>query len=235
MGLDIVEFFMAVEDEFGITINDSEAEYINTPKQMALYVMSCLKIEECTPPAFCASQSQFYRLRSILMREFSLSRQKVRLETPIGEIFQDGNSKKEWNKLDKALDYSFPSSGFPCFVLPSLLYCFFLNLFFILLVINLCTEIKLGTVLIIYLLILFFIIPDEYSKKSWISATRSVTSIKTVRDLVHFVKPRTDFPERSGSFEFVLSRIIYIASDQFGVPEEEIRPDSHFVEDLGVC
>ena len=60
MGLDIVEFIMAVEERFGIEIPDGDAEKPATLRQLVDYIMT--KVKPGTNPG-CLTQREFYRLR----------------------------------------------------------------------------------------------------------------------------------------------------------------------------
>ncbi|MCL2308696.1 MAG: phosphopantetheine-binding protein [Proteobacteria bacterium] len=42
MGLEVVEFVQAVEEEFGIKIKETDAEHLITPRKVADYVAFCL-------------------------------------------------------------------------------------------------------------------------------------------------------------------------------------------------
>ena len=84
MGLEAVEIVMAVEDRFGIAIEDAEAEKTATPGMLIELVMS--KVGR-TNDAACLTQRAFHRLRGMLMRQFGLKRNQIRPDTPLAELF----------------------------------------------------------------------------------------------------------------------------------------------------
>lgn len=63
MGLDTVELVIAFEDEFGIAIDNEDAEKIRNPRDVAVYVISRVRTNPDDP---CLSQIGFYRIRTIL-------------------------------------------------------------------------------------------------------------------------------------------------------------------------
>jgi hypothetical protein len=94
MGLDGVEILLAVEEEFDISIDDSDAANLITPRMLADYVFARLgKIEGVK--GRCLSQAGFYRIRSALTREFGALRKGVLPESPIRD-FLNGNIRKQW-------------------------------------------------------------------------------------------------------------------------------------------
>jgi len=99
MGLDTVELVMAFEDEFGIVITDGEAEKMETPGLVADYVMERVRTRKDYP---CASQAAFYRLRTVLMREFGIPRHDIRPGMPLQRVLGH-DVRGNWKKLGKVL------------------------------------------------------------------------------------------------------------------------------------
>lgn len=97
MGLDGVELVMAWEETFGITISDAEAEKILTPRQ----AVDCIfgKLEQRTGPAECLSQRAFHGVRRSIMKEFSISRREIRLDTKLARLIPLQGRSRHWNNL----------------------------------------------------------------------------------------------------------------------------------------
>jgi acyl carrier protein len=76
MGLDLVELVMDVEDSFGITIADSDAEKIQTVGQLYQYVRQRLGQRSITP---CPTATAFHRVRLALGDAGVARREDVRL------------------------------------------------------------------------------------------------------------------------------------------------------------
>lgn len=74
MGLDGVELVMSVEESFGITLEDAEAEAILTPGDLINVVLR--KVSVSTASA-CLAQRAFHRVRASLMRQLALPRATI--------------------------------------------------------------------------------------------------------------------------------------------------------------
>jgi acyl carrier protein len=101
MGLDGVEIAMAVEEDFDIIIDDSEAEKLSTPGKLIDYVMA--KVGR-TDRAACLTQRAFHRLRSSLMRQFGLKRNQIRTETLLAALFPRQTRKVKLREVLDSLD-----------------------------------------------------------------------------------------------------------------------------------
>lgn len=100
MGLEGVEIVMAVEESFGITIADDEAEKIRTPR--ALVELVCSKVA-VTDQANCLSQRAFYRARRALMDTLGVTRKDIRLDTKLEQLIPASSRRESWQKLRQAL------------------------------------------------------------------------------------------------------------------------------------
>src|SRR2546430_2048787 len=98
MGLDIVEFVMAVEEAFDIAIPDDEAEQATTPGKLADLVM---KKVGATDRSTCLSSRAFYLLRRYTVNELKIPRKYLRPDTPLGAIVPKQSRKGSWEKLKK--------------------------------------------------------------------------------------------------------------------------------------
>ncbi|MGH7489733.1 MAG: hypothetical protein ACREMY_29640, partial [bacterium] len=83
MGLDIVEYVMAVEEAFEIDIPDSDAAQLETPAKLIDYVCARLSQSGDGPPLV---QTAFYWLRRALAEELHLSRDQIRPSTTIEQL-----------------------------------------------------------------------------------------------------------------------------------------------------
>lgn len=91
MGLDGVELVMRVEDEFGLTIEDREAESLFTPRQLVELVM--VKVGR-TDHAVCLTQRAFHRVRRTMMRHLTLPRAAIRSETSMEQLIPPDNRRR---------------------------------------------------------------------------------------------------------------------------------------------
>src|SRR5947208_17042067 len=83
MGLDAVEIVMAVEKDFDIQIEDSEAEQILTPGQLIDLVMS--KVATTTTD-ICLTHRSFNLLRQFFVRRYAFPRNQLKPDTSLQTI-----------------------------------------------------------------------------------------------------------------------------------------------------
>lgn len=128
MGLDGVELVMEIEDEFGISIGDEDAEKLTTVGQTAAYVVDRLRQKSPGPVAGAPvstaasparpSASAFYQLRRELRSRFGVSRRRVLPSSRIGDLVSARADRERWNDLAIACGFlrergSLFSPGFP--------------------------------------------------------------------------------------------------------------------------
>ena len=89
----MIEIALAVEEEFGIDLPDSEVGFVRTPADLIDLVCGLL----ATPgrPS-CLSQQAFYRLRKGLMEVLGVSREQVRLETRLADLAPVDDCRPWW-------------------------------------------------------------------------------------------------------------------------------------------
>lgn len=100
MGLDGVEIVMKVEEAFGITIEDSEAEKTVTPGQLIDLVLS--KVGRTIDEA-CLTQRAFHRLRVSLMRRLGIQRHQIRPDTSLGSLFPRSTRKENFRQISREI------------------------------------------------------------------------------------------------------------------------------------
>jgi|LQYC01.1.fsa_nt_gi Acyl carrier protein len=98
MGLDLLEFVLAVEDAFGLAIPDEVAETLTTPGLLVDYLESRLAPSP-NPP--CLHQRAFHRLRRAGMKVLDRPRSAFALETPWETLLHRGRHSREWNLLHR--------------------------------------------------------------------------------------------------------------------------------------
>jgi hypothetical protein len=96
MGLDIVEFVIAVEGSFGIHIPDKDAETLLTPRLLADYIAHRLDLTVGLD-RICLTQRAFYRSRQATVQRFGVDRRSLRPQTLLREVL--GSRKSEWKAL----------------------------------------------------------------------------------------------------------------------------------------
>ncbi len=221
MGLDSVELVLATEEEFGIHIDDADAEKITTPGMLADYVASRLG-STAAGQGHCRTQAGFYRLRAGLVKHFGARRKEVRPDSDI-RTFLTGDTRKQWEKLKTAIDAPrLPelecrkSISYPlCFGMPLAG-----ALLLLLATVPAWTLLPAALVLFIAAAIIAGKLADTVPEK-----------LRTLGALVPYVLiPRQEEWTRDD----ILQRVMLITSEQLGIPLEGIHPDHHFVKDLGM-
>src|SRR5688500_20273420 len=84
MGLDLVEFVMAVEDAFGIAIANEDAAQLRTPGDVIEYVHSQFPAASI---GTCLSQRAFYKIRRAIRRDLGVSASSIRPTAPLTAVF----------------------------------------------------------------------------------------------------------------------------------------------------
>ncbi len=100
MGLDSVEFVMAVEDSFGIVIPNEDAAGLLSPRLLIDYLMRCLPTDD---HGSCLSQRAFYQVRRALARRLGVSPRSVLPSTVFAEVIPKDCHKSVWMGLKEDL------------------------------------------------------------------------------------------------------------------------------------
>jgi len=218
MGLDTVELLMAIEDEFGIHIDDDDAVNLTTPEEAANYVYARVRKSEEDP---CLSQKGFYKLRKVITETFNVKRNKIKPDTELKELLGD-NIKRNW----KLLKNSIGVKDFPHLKRSNaLFYSAVLIAPLITVIPLLLNSAPLELILISFLLLSVLLNSITYKMASIIP-----TEYASVSSLIPYVEcSKNTIWEK----EHIIQRIIEITSEQLSIPIEKINKDSHFVQELG--
>jgi hypothetical protein len=109
MGLDGVEIVMAVEQDFGIQIEDSEAEQILTPGQLIDLVMS--KVATTTTD-ICLTHRSFNLLRQFFVRRYAFSRNQLKPDTSLQTTLPRTRRLAQLQELSTELAMGDPTLNF---------------------------------------------------------------------------------------------------------------------------
>jgi hypothetical protein len=103
MGLDAVEFVLAVEDAFGIAIPDADAEQMITPRAVADYVAARLPRGDHKA---CHSQQAFYRVRRAVVQAHGIPRDAVTPSAEWQDLLGKESFRQKWQRLGKVVGLS---------------------------------------------------------------------------------------------------------------------------------
>jgi acyl carrier protein len=224
MGLDGVELVMAVEEEFNIAIPDSDAFQADTVGKLVDVVHSRLRQDA---QQSCPSQQGFYLLRKELMQKLGLVRSAVKPDSELKNLIPKARRRHLWrdfvhsvtggDNMTTALVRPRPLNWMVVLVLPCVAFIaslkwvpgslFWLGFFPALAVLFLADRVTTP---------LKTCFPSKFSR---------------VRDLVPFVRT---LDSKVWSRDEVFLKIREIAVEILGVKPDQVKMDSHWVNDLGV-
>lgn len=218
MGLDGVELVMSIEEGFGVTIADAEAEACVTPAAVIDLVFGKLRASD---GRVCVSQRAFYLLRKGLTRTLGVSRRKVDLGADI-RSFTAGRSEREvWDDLKTAVQArSWPALARPGWITASI-WVLALGTFCALTALFHWAVAAACTVLAAYVAVgltrrFRSRIPARYSR------LRELVPFAVTSDAISWTRDQ------------VATLIRKLVIEQLGLREGQYREDAHFVKDLGL-
>lgn len=110
MGLDSVEILVNVENAFGITISNYEAEKITTVGDIHNVVWRNVQGRQSMR---CRSQQLFYRLRYILINKFNATHEGIVPGASLNKVFPKNNRRLKYHRLQKELNLKLPELVLP--------------------------------------------------------------------------------------------------------------------------
>ncbi len=105
MSTDAVELLVAIEERFGIEIDDVAASRVTTVGDLESLVLRRLSPPTSTS---CLTLVTFYRLRSVLRRQYGLARSRVRPDAATAELIPLRHRRVAWRALAHALGLRLP-------------------------------------------------------------------------------------------------------------------------------
>ncbi len=209
---------MALEERFGVTITDAEAEACVTPAAVTDLIFGKLRASD---ERVCVSQRAFYLLRVALTRSLGIPRQNMALGADV-RSFTAGRSEREvWDNLKTAVQArSWPALSRPAWLVASL------------------WLLALGS-LCVFTTLLHWAIAASCSVLIGLAAIRSTrpsrcripARFSRIRKLVPFVVTSDAI---AWTRDQVSSLVKKVVTDQLGLREGQYREDAHFVNDLGM-
>lgn len=243
MGLDLVEFVMAVEDEFDVPIPAEDWGVLRTVRDMEMYLVR-LQPQE----GVCINVPAFLRVRRAVIEATGLSRSSVRVATSLEDSLPRSVRRSMWRQICESLDGKTPELCTP----PGLRFAVFglLAGLFVLLVtlpvgILLIEDVHFGLFMLAIaaacaspLLVLIagrivdeLIQPWKVDFAIFPPTVGQLSRYVARQDLRHSRSDEGGEPDPSDP---VFERLQRIISRSFGIAVEEIRRDSRFIEDLGL-
>lgn len=245
MGLDAVELVMEVEEQFGIEIDDREAEKTLTVGE--LYEVVLGKCGKMTSNS-CVKQRAFYALRNGLVKAFNADRKEIRTETHTSKFFPALVIRHRWEGFGKSTGLRLPAlelsslgqvvkvASWILLIIPFTVFMTGITLSTTLGMSD--STFELGfIILVIFIFVVGFLLHVELRAMLLRSrlATRIPSECQTLRGLTQALATKNSECFKPCVAETdVWTRLKGIISEQLGVDEDSIRAEMRFVEDLGI-
>ena len=223
MGMDGVEIVMAVEERFGIAIEDAEAERIRTPGQLIDLVAAKLGL---TSASICRTRRAFHRIRRTFMSRFGCDRKSIRPEVRLDVLIPRPSRTKVWRGLQQEFGATtWPKLFYPPYISLGIVGCgaasyFLSNRLGMLDLIN-------GLAGVLTVIFLF--------KTLRPMRTAFIGRVKTIGDLAHFLAgqaPALFDPGPGWTRTEMANGVKEVVTDILGC--KNYREDADFVKDLGM-
>jgi hypothetical protein len=107
MSLDIVELIVEIEEQFGVTFTNRDAERMCTVGDVYQFVLHWRSL---ALQGVCVSSATFYRARRALCSQLGLQRQSVGPASPLDELLPAQERRGQWQRFRAALEaYDVPN------------------------------------------------------------------------------------------------------------------------------
>ena len=235
MGLDVIELVMDIEDRFNIEISDDEACQAITVGKMYQCVLDKVKV---STNHRCSSQKAFYTLRKALTENLGIKKKIITPKTNTELLFPEYERRELWSKISENTPYKFPELSYPAAIGILILIigltggilcsyflfsCFEHNPSVFIFFINWIAWIPLA--------VLFCKLLFKNLLKFKLIIPRGCNTLGGIAKYILYY---------NGNYFGTLSqkeiwdKLTFIISEQLGVDQEGIRPETNFVEDLNI-
>jgi acyl carrier protein len=228
MGLDAVELVMDVEDHFGISIQNSEAERVRSVGDLVALIQSRI---DAAHAATCPTLSSFLQLRSCVREIANDNGLRMRTGSRVVDTLNRSERQRLWKRLEDLLGSAPPSLRRPPAMRKVLIFLVFLAIISAIVaaaaidsaILPLTLALAAIVTLVLHFLTIPFRIvpPDELTTFGAISQRLSGVTVATKR--LHLQ-----------SLEEILEELKPIVVNTLGVDASEIVPTARFIEDLGM-
>lgn len=221
MGLDGVELVLATEDEFQIAISDEEACKCETTDMLTNLVYSKLRK---SAEEVCPSMHGFYVARKAMMEYFSLPREKIRLEAMLDDLITRKNRSVIWKSFLKAL--SDGQTMYAPLIRPRWLKA---SIYVVSIAAFLLAYIETQSASLS--IILSFVVGFVFHTATSFLSVEFPKNFQSVRDLTRVV---ATLDSNVWNRDDVYLRVKQLIVEQLVVKESDVKPNSHFIRDLGM-
>ncbi len=231
MGLDGVELVIKAEEVFGITIEDAASSEMATVGLMYNYICNKVKGESQNG---CATQKAFYALRKQIVSLLNIKRSEVMPGTLVESIFPMSTRRRTWKTLAQNTFLKLPKLRFPSWIYNFLSVALVIGYFVVCealwrhvgglsIIVSAMAISLLGFLLFCFLRIVAF--PLYVYLPNTCITLGDLSKEVLVLNTEHF-KP---FSEKD-----IWVILVNLISEQLGIEKDRIKPESHFIRDLGL-
>jgi acyl carrier protein len=232
MGMEVVELVMELEDTFQMHIVDEDAASLRTIGDIHKLIMKMLERPEGVTG--CLSAHAFYKLRRAMVECLHRDRASIRPAVALAAMLPRENRWAMLNALEGATGLKMPKLVRPGWME--------MSNFYLMLACGLAAAIWAGLhfsfgagVIAFFTAMIAIGVLLEMATLPW---KREIHRATTFGDLVERVRDRNFLRLAESAHQFqereVWTAIVTLTADQFGVNEEEIKPETRLVEDLHV-
>jgi hypothetical protein len=224
MEFDELEMVMALEQGFGVELDDEEVAGVVTPRKAGDLIFSKL---QSTEENACQNQRVFYLLRNVFLKTFSLPRGEITLDTQFRNFIPQAREQDVWPQLQSAVAArTWPELERPVWMFRLLTATSFAILGAIVVA---SIQSPLGLTLGLFLGIMAAIAVGVLAAKLTISyKVRIPVRLKTIRDLMPYALTSNHVAWTRKQVSTLVQQIV---TEELEVPESEYHEDLHFIED----
>lgn len=228
MGLDAVELVMDVEDHFGISIQNSEAERVRSVGDLVVFVQSRI---DAAHAAACPTLSSFLQLRSCAREIANDNRLRIRTSTRVVDALTRSERQRLWNRLHDLLGTAPPSLRRPPVMRKVLVFLVIAAIIsaiataaamdFAILPLTLALA-AIITLVVHFLTVRFRVVPPD-ALTTFGAISKRIAGVTVATKQLHL-----------RSFDEILDELKPIVAETLGVDASEVVPAARFIEDLGM-
>lgn len=227
MGLDIVELVMDVEDHFGISIRDAEAQHIRTVGDLVSLIQSRI---EAAHLATCPTLSSFLCLRTCAREITSNGQLRMRTKTRVVDVLLPTQRRQLWKRLEGILGTPPPALRRPPFLRKALV-----GTVFVLIILAMACASAIDWAILPLTLALAALVAFVTHFTTVRFRTYPPVELATFGSVAKRIAGSRVATERLHlrTFDAILADLRPIVVDALGVDENEVVAEARFVEDLG--
>jgi len=228
MGLDAVELVMDVEDHFGISIQNTEAERVRTVGDLVALIQSRIQAAHL---ATCPTLVSFLQLRSCVRELATDHKLRIRTGTRVVDVLDRSQRRRLWKRLDDFLGSAPPALRRPPTLRKVLAVVVFATIVFAVIaaatidfaILPLTLAIAAVVTLVLNIATSRFRIYPPDTLTTFGAIARRMAGITVATKQLHL-----------GSDHAILDELRPIVVDTLGVDSSEVVLTARFIEDLGM-